>query len=184
MNDEKLVEIQRRLSTFPRILDRVDFLLQLASRVGANDRKASLLLLNQANGIVDTMRPGKEQAQAQIGLAMMYCLEKSDRGFAIMESLLPKLNDLVAAAAKLDEYDNHYLRDGEWNMTGEGGIGSLLTRLAQNAGYFAWCDFDRAVSLAAQFERPELRLMAQLKLAQGILAGRPKRLLMDTAPRY
>jgi hypothetical protein len=54
--------------------------------------------------------------------------------------------------------------------------GALLTFLSQNAGYFAWCDFDRAVSLAAQFERPEIRLMAQLKLAQAILAGPPKRL--------
>jgi hypothetical protein len=63
-------------------------------------------------------------------------------------------------------------------MSGEGVIGSLTTGLAHNAGYFAWCDFDRAVSLAAQFERSEIRIMAQLKLAQGILAGPPKRLPM------
>jgi hypothetical protein len=46
--------------------------------------------------------------------------------------------------------------------------------LSENAPYFAWCEFDRAVSIAGQFERPEIRLMAQVKLAQGILAGRPK----------
>jgi hypothetical protein len=154
----------------------------VANRLGANDREAAVKLLNQASGIVDTMKPGKGQTETQMSLAMMYCLAKSDRGFAIMESLVPKINDLVNAAAKLDGFDARYLRDGEWNMTGEGSVGSLLTRLAQNAGYFAWCDFDRAVSLAAQFERPEIRLMAQLKLAQGILAGPPKRLLMAAAP--
>lgn len=184
MNDEKLAEIQRRLSTIPRNQERVNFLLSLANRIGANDRKTALELLNQASGIVDIMKPGKEQTEAQMGLAMMYCLAKSDRGLAIMESLVPKLNHIVDAAAKLDGFDTRYLRDGEWNMTGEGSVGSLLTRLAQNAGYFAWCDFDRAVTLAAQFERAELRLMAQLKLAQGILAGPPKRLLMYTAPLY
>ena len=47
--------------------------------------------------------------------------------------------------------------------------------MAQHAGHFAWCDFDRAVSLAARFDRNEIRLMAQLKLAQGILAGPPQR---------
>lgn len=182
MNDEKLAEVQRTLSTIPRVQERVGFLLSLANQIGSNDRKTALDLLNQASGIVDTMKPGKEQTEAQMGLAMMYCLEKSDRGFAIMESMLPKLNDLVASAVKLHGYDNHYVRDGEWNMTGEGGIGSLLTRLAQNARYFAWCDFDRAVNLTAQFERPELRLMAQLKLAQGILDGPPKRSQM--AARY
>jgi len=137
-----------------------------------------LTTLNQASGLIDTMRPGKEQTEALIGLAMMYCLEKSDRGFAIMETLVPKLNDLVGSAARLDGFDNRYLRDGEWNMTAEGGVGDLLTKLAKNAGYFAWCDFDRAVSLAAQFDRTEIRLMGQLKLAQGILAGPPKRFSM------
>ena len=88
-----------------------------------------------------------------------------------MESLMPKLNDLVGAATKLDEYDTHYLRDGEWNMSAGGSVGNLLTFLAQNAGYFAWCDFDRAVTLSGQFERSEIRMMAQLKLAQAILGG-------------
>ena len=59
-------------------------------------------------------------------------------------------------------------------MTGDGLMGQLLTGLAQNAGYFAWCDFDRAVTLTGQFDRAEIRIMAQLKLAQGILAGPPK----------
>ncbi|HSK29195.1 MAG TPA: hypothetical protein VLA17_04460, partial [Candidatus Limnocylindria bacterium] len=92
--------------------------------------------------------------------------------FAIMESLLPKLNELIAVGAKLDGYDTRYLTDGEWNMTGAGALGKILTALAHNAGVFAWRDFDRAATLAAQFERSEIRMMAQLTLAQGILAGR------------
>src|ERR1043165_5372262 len=103
------------------------------------------------------MNPGKDQTQSQINLAMMYCSQKNDRGFAIMESLLPKLNELVDVAAKLDGYDTSYLRNGEWNMSANGTVGELLTLLAQNASYFAWCDFDRAVSLAAQFDRSEIR---------------------------
>jgi hypothetical protein len=107
---------------------------------------------------------------------MMYCYQKDNRGLAIMETLMPKLNELVASASRLDGYDTRYLREGEWNMTAEGELGSLLTSLAGHAGHFAWFDFDRAVSLAGQFERPEIRMMAQLKLAQGILAGPPKRM--------
>jgi hypothetical protein len=121
------------------------------------------------------MRPGREQIEAQMTLATVYCWEKSDRGFEIMETIMPKINELVAAASKLDGYDNRYLRDGEWNMGGAGSVGSLLTGLSQNAVYFAWCDFDRALSVNAQLERPELRLMGQLKLAQSVLAGPPKR---------
>jgi hypothetical protein len=90
-----------------------------------------------------------------------------------MESVLPKLNELVSAAAALDGFENNYLRDGEWTMTSAGSIGTLLTGLAQKAGYFGRLDFDRSVTLANQFERPELRLMAQLKIAQGVLASQP-----------
>jgi hypothetical protein len=94
-----------------------------------------------------------------------------------MESLLPKLNELVDVSVKLDGYETSYLRDGEWNMSANGATGEILTLLSQQAGSFAWCDFDRAVSLASQFERPEIRLMAHLKLAQSILAGPPQRFI-------
>lgn len=93
-----------------------------------------------------------------------------------MESVVPKLNELVDISIKLDGYDTNYLRDGEWNMSAGGATGEILTRLSNQAGRFAWCDFDRAVNLASQFERPEIRLMAHLKLAQSILEGPPKRI--------
>jgi hypothetical protein len=176
LNEEKLLEELKYLNSFPQAKDRARFLISLANRAAPNESKTMLKLLNQASEIVDSMKPGSEKDDAQLRLAVLYCLQKSDRGLAMMESMVPKLNELVAAAAKLDGYGTRYLRDGEWNMTAEGQLGSFLTLLSAHSGYFAWCDFDRAVSLAAQFERTEIRMMAQLKLAQGILAGQPKRL--------
>ena len=156
---------------------QTNLLLGLGHDIALRDKATGLKALARLSGMIDSLPPGKEQTAQQIVLAMSYCLTKSDRGFAIIEGLLPKLNELVAAGAKLDGYDARYLRDGEWNMTAEGATGNLLTILANNAAYFAWCDFDRAVTLASQFERSEIRMMAQLKLAQGILAGPPKRAL-------
>ena len=164
----------KNVSNLP-LQSRSVLLLELAHNIALRDKATGLKALAQLSGMIDSLPPGKEQTVQQIVLAMSYCLAKSDRGFAIMEGLLPKLNELVAAGAKLDGYDARYLRDGEWNMTAEGATGNILTILATNAAYFAWCDFDRAVTLAGQFERSEIRMMAQLKLAQGILAGPPKR---------
>ena len=93
-----------------------------------------------------------------------------------MESLLPRLNELIDAAVKLDGFDTQYVRDGEWNMSANGNLGEVLTELSRYAPYFAWCDFDRAVEMAAQFQRAEIRMMAQLKLAQGIVTGPPQRI--------
>ena len=69
-------------------------------------------------------------------------------------------------------------------MSADGPLGEVLTDLSQNAAYYAWTDFDRAVSLAGQFERTEIRMMAQTKLAQSILAGPPKRFKIPARLEY
>jgi hypothetical protein len=184
IDDEKMAEFQKLLGEVKGTERKVIMLASIANELGANNRKTAMKLLNQASQLVDTMRPGREQLESQMGLAMVYCYHKSDRGLAIMQSLVPKLNELVDASAKLDGIERRFLRNGEWNMTGEGTLGELLTGLAHNATYFAHCDFDRAVSLASQFERSEIRIMAQLKLAQGILAGPTKPMPFGYAALY
>ena len=173
-DDKKLVELQSQLNEIRTTPERVRFLLEHAKQFSGTNRNAVLKVLKQASEMADTMKPGNERTDVQLKVALQYCLEKNELGFVIMESLLPKLNELVDAAVKLDGYETGYVRDGEWNMSANGNVGQLLTTLSQNAGNFAWCDFDRAVSLAAQFDRSEIRLMAQVKLAQAILAGPPK----------
>jgi hypothetical protein len=182
LNEEKLAEIQKSLSEIPRPEERIGALFMVVFRAGAMDRKVVLKLIDQAAELADTMKPGRDRIQMQIMIAMLYCLHGSDRGLAIMDSILPELNEVVSAAARLDGYEHNYLRAGEWNMSSEGSVGEILTVLARMAGYFAWCDFDRAVRLTSKFARPEIRMMAQLKLAQGILAGRPKALPFPTSP--
>jgi hypothetical protein len=184
VNEERLADVQKELNEIKGTQQQFIFLVSAADQIGDRDHKAAIKLLNQASRVVDTMKPGRDQITSQMGLAMVYCYQKSDRGLAIMESLVPKLNELVEASAKLDGLEMRYLRNGEWNMTGEGTLGEILTGLAQNAGYFARCDFDRAVNLASQFDRTEIRIMAQLKLAQGVLAGPSKRLFTGYAVSY
>jgi hypothetical protein len=177
-DEAELAKMETKLNETPSLQKRVELLISSAYRAGAGNRALALKLLNRAEQMVDTMSPGKEQSHSQILLAMFYCFEKDDHGFAIMESLVPKLNSLVDAAVRLDGYDTSYLREGEWNMSAGGMVGELLTRLSQGAEFFAWSDFDRAMSLTGQFERAEIRMMAQLKLAQSILAGPHKRKLI------
>ncbi len=179
IDDEKLAEVEAKINAIENLQERVGALLNASAQLGSRNQKVAFKLLNQANEIIDTMKPGKEQTAAQIAVALMYCSEKNDRGLSLMESLVPKLNELVDLAVKLDGFDTRYLREGEWNMSANGAVGQVLTALAENAGYFAWCDFDRAVSLAGRFDRAEIRLMAQVKLAQAILAGPPKRGRME-----
>jgi len=175
ISEERLAETQKSIARYPPA-EQIGVWLRVASQAATHNPKVALRILNQVGAMADALPAGELQLGSQLAMAIVYCQAKSDRGFAIMESVLPKLNELIAAAVKLDGFDTHYLRDGEWNMSASGSTGGLLTGMAELAGYFSWYDFDRAINLAAQFERPEIRMMAQLKLAQGILAGTPKRL--------
>jgi hypothetical protein len=174
MDAEKLALIQQELSRLRRDEERIPLLLFAASSIGGSDRKAALELLNQAAEIVNSTKSLRTQLDGQLALATIYCNLKSDRGFTIMESLLPRLNELVAATTTLGGLENNYFSDGEWNMSSGGPVGALLTRLAHNAGSFARMDFDRSVALSNQFERYEIRVMAQLKIAQSLLGDQPK----------
>ena len=155
------------------------YLFRRANEIGPKNPQTTLTLLDRASELLDKAPREKWEMQWRIGIAVRYCQVKSDRCFTVMEPIVRRMNELVTAAAKLNGFDNQYLADGEWIMTAEGGIGSLLTMLAQNAVYFALCDFDRAVAMSSQFERREIRMMARLKLAQGVLEGPPKKPLFD-----
>jgi len=167
---------QRGRPSFRNSEQHLDYLFRTASKSVASDPKAALRLLDEAGPLIDSLKGGNAKLQAQIVWAMLYCWLKNERGFAIMESLMPKLNELVSAAAALDGYETNYLSDGEWNMSGEGSVGGLLTVLANNSAFFARLDFDRSVALANQLERPELQMMAQLKIAQSVLSNQPLQL--------
>jgi hypothetical protein len=135
VNAEKLAAIQEKARQMLDDDERMGFLLGASYEIGARDPKANLPLLNQLNQMADALKPGRKQVQLKIGLAMLYCAAKNERGFAIMESLLPKFNELVTNAALLDGFETGYLRDGEWNMSWEGGVGEILNTLAHNAGF-------------------------------------------------
>lgn len=175
LSEAEMEEIQRQVESITETGQRVDFLVNGAIRIGANNRPIALKMLDRATELIEGHKSPSARTRAFAFVAALYCMEKSDRGFTMMESLMPKLNELVDAAIKLDSFDTHYVRDGEWNMSANGELGEILTAISGNSPYFAWCDFDRAVSIAAQFERAEIRMMAQLKLAQAIVAGPPKR---------
>ena len=175
VNEDTSEELLRVAKELPDEGEAFHYLFRMATEIGTRNRQTTLRLLDRASELLDKVSPERWHMQYQIGIAVRYCQVKSDRCFTMVEPIIRKMNELVSAATKLNGFDNRYLRNGEWNMTAEGGVGSLLTGLAQNAVYFALYDFDRSIALSSQFERREIRMMAQLKLAQGVLDGPPKK---------
>jgi hypothetical protein len=177
VNEDTSPEILKEAEGLRDESETFHHLFRMATEIGTKNPRTTVKLLDRANELLEKIPPQRWQMQYQIGITVRYCQVKSDRCFTMAEPIIRKMNELVSAATKLDGFDNSYLRNGEWTMTAEGGVGSLLTGLAQNAAYFALYDFDRAVTLSSLFERREIRMMAQLKLAQGVLEDPPKKSL-------
>jgi len=92
-NPDNPDSVQRVLNTFRSDQERIQFLVNTAVRMAPSDRKAALQILNQARPLVDSSR-GKTQLEGQVALALLYCSLKSNHGFEIVESLIPRLNQL------------------------------------------------------------------------------------------
>jgi len=148
----------------------VQVLISLASSlIGKGDKQGALDLLNEARGYLPSPPQNSAQMHAYVQLASSYAAVDLDQSFAIMQPLVAKANELIAAAVVLDGFENRYLKEGEWMTPGPSTLANYINNLDQGFAYLAHRDFDRALALADQLERPELRLMAQLQIAQAVL---------------
>jgi len=173
INEDKIAETRQLLKKIKSVDRRVQILARMAARLaGKGDKKGALELLNEAKTIVDSSPPSLYQMGAQLELARGYSSLDQDQSFGIMQKLIVLTNELIAAAAVLDGFDVHYLKDGEWMIPGMSGLGNFVNSFNQTLAMFARLDFDRARTMADQLQRPELRLAADLDIARTTLSGR------------
>ena len=172
--NNKIVEA-RRLADKAKTIDRkIEILIRTAGELAASgDKKGSLDLLNEAKALVASTPQSAAQMNAQLRLAQAFIKADPDQSFALLQPLVMKVNELVSAAVLLDGIDFQYLKDGEWQMPGTGNLGGLVHSLDQAFATLAQTDFDRARTLADQIERPEMRVLMEIDLAQTALGVKP-----------
>jgi hypothetical protein len=64
------------------------------------------------------------------------------------------------------------MQQEEWLANGYYGLNSLISNLDQVLGQLAVRQFSTAASMADQIERPEVKLFAQLAIAEAVLSGK------------
>jgi hypothetical protein len=173
INEEKIAEARQMLSRVKSIEQRVQILMRLAAaRAGKGDKKGALELLNEARSATDAAPAGPGQLMSQLQLAQGYASLDPDQSFAIIQPLIAKTNELIAAATVLDGFDFRYLKEGEWISPGANTLGNLINNINLTLSMLARVDFDRARGAADQIERSELRLSADLEIARAALSGK------------
>jgi hypothetical protein len=152
--------------------ERVSALIQLARMTSdQNDPESARQLMAEAFDTIAGKATNYQRLQAQLQLAQAYLPFDRDRSFEIMTQIINQLNELMAAAAVLDGFENNYLKNGEWAPSGGGALSNMIVACNQQIAALARADFDRAKSLADRWQRSEVRLRGRLMIAQTVLSG-------------
>lgn len=169
---QKLVEARALLSRLPSMEERVNILCQLAGSTAAKGDKATALqLLGDAQGLVGDRALSYPQLQAQIQIANAFEELDTSKSAAIVEGVIDKLNELSTAALVLNGFDiQQYFRGGEFVINGGNPLNMVAKESAQKLGSISRKEYDRARSGAERFQRPEMRVMALLQIAQVALS--------------
>lgn len=167
-----LDESRRLLSTVRTDEERIMTLAQLAMAVGAKDKKTALGLLQEASSMLTPRSRNYRQLLARMALVNAYASIGSDRAFDILESSVEQSNEVLAAFFVVGEFvmEDEVVRDDEVTVFQLGRlIGNDLQQYRKMVSLMALSDFKRMRGVADRFQRQEVRLLAQLFIADSLL---------------
>lgn len=139
------------------------------------DKKLAQQLLEEARPLVGDRPKNVEQLNLHLQLARAYALVEPARSFEIVEAIVERANEMIAAADVLDGFlgGPEIFRSGELVMhSGLASLENIFEQYGKELAALARADFDRANSAAGRFQRTEVRTMARLLIAQGLLSDR------------
>jgi len=163
----------RRLT--PQLADgeqRLAALLTLASAAAdKGDRERAARILAEARQL-----PSSKQQQLLDRLAIINIAFKVNpaSGAEMLDAHLDHLNALISAAATLDGYfAQEFMRDDEFKYLNGSPLIDVVMATVQTIARLAETDWERAIASANRFDRPELRTLAKMKLAELLLNQKP-----------
>lgn len=150
--------------------EKVSALMQISAAAQAKgDAREARQALDEARAVASAQAAGQQQFRAQLQIAAAYAPFEPGQSFEMVESGIARLNELLDNAAALEGFGQESFRDGELRSQ-YGYVWSEMVSLCANAlSSLAPTDFERASNAAKSFRRADVRAMAELQLAQGVL---------------
>jgi hypothetical protein len=171
----KIEQTRKLLATLRTNEERVMALAQLASGAAARgEKKVALQLLEEARGMMGGRAKNFSQLGAQLEVARAYARLDVSRSLAILEPIVDRLNELLAAAVVLGGFMTEEIVNDDEIMMGPLAMiaNEIFVRYLGDVKTLATADFDRTKALADRFLRDEIRISARLLIAQSILSPR------------
>lgn len=174
VSQNKVAEAREMLARVKNVEQRVHMLASMAMNAShAGDKTQALELLDEAKALLDSQPTDANKMTIRLQLANNYSLLNAERSAALLEPIIVKLNEMVAAAVVLDGVDQRYLKDGEWTKAQYSTLGNIVNLLHQSLTHLARVDLETARRLSNLLERIEIRLVAQLEIVKGLVSSLP-----------
>ena len=131
----------------------------------------ALSLLEEARGLVKVDFTSDKRSNVLLTLMLAYALIQPDKAFQITEPIIDRANTDISKLLLLDRVaKTGATRNGEIILSQPRiPLDYTMLRFSPGIVALAKADFDHTKSLADRFERPELRLLARLLVAQALL---------------
>jgi hypothetical protein len=153
--------------------ERAALLTQFAmTAVGKGDNKLGLQILDEARSLVGVQAADHMELGVLLQLARSYAGIEPARSFDIIEPTVEQLNVLLSALASLDGFESwRQFKDGELIGISSSVVVNMTMQCASDLAMLSGADFDRAKAAADRFSRSEVRLLACLFVAKGVLSN-------------
>jgi hypothetical protein len=139
------------------------------------DHDEALKLLDDAQALIKVDLKSETQSDALMMLMLASALVDPPRAFAMVEPIIDRANEEISRLLLLDKVvKSGFVKKGEIVM-GQPGLPLEFTVLRYGKGVaaLAGADFNRTKAAADRFQRPELRIIARLLIAQALLQQPP-----------
>lgn len=148
--------------------------LQIAK---SGDKEAASKIMDESRSLINLPPKNYQEFMKVWILASGYAPIDADKAFPLLEDVIFRLNDTIAAFVKVGEFidlSGDMIEDGEIQV---GSFGGEMSRdLLRNLGAtnitirsLAIADFARTRALTNKFNRPEARILAKMLVLRGIL---------------
>lgn len=175
MTSGKIEEALRNIGEMRTPGERAEHLMQLASQIGSDQKRATALaLLEQARSLLPPSPQAQDQIQmsALLEIAHAFAPYDSKRSFEMVDPLIDQFNDLCTAARTLEGFGFVYFDHDELDMQNEGSLAEIAEQMSDLLGSLALINFDRAKATSDKLRLPEVRLHVYLQIAERAITGK------------
>ena len=170
-SEGKFDEARLLIARLRTIQERVNTLIQMAqSASNRSDQKLALQFLDEAWGLIAGHAETNQQFSAQLQLAGAYLQINPARSFEIIEATLDQFNELSAAAALLESFEqNGAFREKEMLLNNQSRGSANLYMYTNTLAQLARTDPDHLRAVLSRFARPEIHTRLCLAILQQLL---------------